>query len=187
MSTEDGQPANVVYYCETGLGNWVGRFDYALTSWSRFQADRIGFRNRILALGLSGFFSLAGWVPIASRLEAESRSPDAIVVANRVRISWLGITLYLLRERYHLASNGREVRVEAHERFGPIPFLFNHRKTHPAEVLDSGKRAIYYIPLLGTQWTAVYTVSPGGRHIDSTLSCAWAVGHERIDKQAPES
>lgn len=184
MATADGEPANVVYYCQIGLGDWAGRFDYAMTSWPRFWADRIGLRNRLLAVGLAAFFGLARWAPITSRLEAASCAPDPVVVANLVRISKFGITLYLLRERYHLASNGKDVRVEAHERFGPVPFLLNHRKVHPAEILDSGTRAIYYIPLLGAPWTATYTVSAGGRHIDSTLTCAWAVGHERIDKLA---
>jgi hypothetical protein len=43
-------------------------------------------------------------------------------------------------------------------------------------------RAVYTLPLLGARWTAVYQVRPDLRHIDSTLTSAWAEAHERIDK-----
>jgi hypothetical protein len=177
---EGAEPANIVYYCRIGVGDWLGDFDFRLTDWRRFLADDIGFNNRILALSLFAIFRILRSAPVSSRL---SREPDTqpTVVDNLVRIYKFGVTLYLLRERYTLAPDGRNVHVDADERFGPIPFLFNNHKSHPAEILNSGQKAIYYIPLLGTSWTGVYEVEDE-RHLHSTLSCNWAIGHEVIHK-----
>ncbi len=179
---DDGaEPANIRYYCRIGVGDWLGDFDFRLTDWRRFRADAIGIKNRILALFLFAMFRIFRSAPISSKLAREHDSTP-IVVDNLVRIYKLGVTVYLLRERYTLAPDGRNVHVDANERFGPFPFLFNNHKSHPAEILDSGQKAIYYIPLLGTSWTGVYEVGDDERHIHSTLSCEWAVGHEIIHK-----
>jgi hypothetical protein len=178
---EGAEPANMIYYCRIGVGEWLGEFDFRLTDWRRFRADAIGFKNRTLALFLFVMFRIFRSAPISSKL-ARERDSQPTVVDNLVRIYKLGVTVYLLRERYTLAADGRNVHVDANERFGPIPFLFNNHKSHPAEILDSGQKAIYYIPLLGTSWTGVYEVDDDERHIRSTLSCEWAIGHEIIHK-----
>jgi len=178
---EKAEPANIIYYCRIGVGDWLGDFDFRLTDWRRFRADRIGLKNRVLALGLITIFRLFRSAPISSRLTREPGF-QPIVVDNLVRIYKFGVTLYLLREHYTLALDGRDVHVDANERFGPIPFLFNNHKSHRAEILDSGYKAIYYIPLLGTSWTGVYEVGEDESHLHSTLSCDWAVGHEVIHK-----
>jgi hypothetical protein len=178
---EGPAPANVVYYCRIGVGDWLGDFDFRLTDWRRFRADSIGLKNRFLALGLITIFRIFRSAPISSNLTHEPDS-QPIVVDNLVRIYKFGVTLYLLREHYTLAPDGRDVHVDANERFGPIPFLFNNHKSHPAEILDLGHKAIYYIPLLGISWTGVYEVSEDEGHLHSTLSCDWAVGHEVIHK-----
>jgi len=177
----EGEPANIVYYCRIGVGRWIGDFDFRLTDWRHFRADAIGFKNRFLALGLIAIFRIFRSAPISSTL---TREPDSqpTVVDNLVRIYKFGVTLYLLHEHYTLAPDGRNVHVDADERFGPIPFLFNNHKSHPAEILDAGLKAIYYIPLLGTSWTGVYEVGEDERHLHSTLSCDWATGHEVIHK-----
>jgi hypothetical protein len=178
---EGAEPANIVYYCRIGVGDWIGDFDFRLTDRRRFLADKIGFKNRVLALGLFAIFRIFRSAPISSRLAREPGSRPT-VVENLVRIYKFGVTLYLLHEHYTLSPDGRDVHVDADERFGPIPFLFNNHKSHPAEILDSGQKAIYYIPLLGTSWTGVYEVGEGERHLHSTLSCDWAIGHEVIHK-----
>lgn len=178
---EGAEPANIVYYCRIGVGYWLGDFDFRLTDWRRFWADKIGFKNRVLALGLFAIFRIFRSAPISSRLTREPDSQPTVVV-NLVRICKFGVTLYLLHEHYTLSPDGRNVHVDADERFGPIPFLFNNHKSHPAEIVDSGQKAIYYIPLLGTSWTGVYEVGEDGRHLHSTLSCDWAIGHEVIHK-----
>jgi len=177
----ESEPANIIYYCRIGAGDWLGSFDFHLTEWSRFRADKIGFKNRFLALGLIVIFRIIRSAPISSRLVREPDSQPT-VVDNLVRIYKFGLTLYLLHEHYTLDPDGRNVHVDADERFGPIPFLFNNRKSHPAEILNSGHEAIYYIPLLGTSWTGVYKVGEDERQVHSTLSCDWAIGHEVIHK-----
>ena len=104
------------------------------------------------------------------------------VVGNEVRITKLGITLYLLNERYLLHGDCRQVTVQSHERFGPVPFLFNVSKEHPAEILDEGRRALYYIPLLGADWVGDYRVSDDHNHIRSVLTCPWGEAVEDIER-----
>ena len=99
-----------------------------------------------------------------------------------MRISRLGLTLYLLREGYILSSDGMRVYVRSTERFGPLPFLFNREKAHPAHVLDLGRRAKYFIPLLGADWIGEYQVLQEGNHIESLLTCEWAEARESIDR-----
>jgi hypothetical protein len=183
MSEDAGRrQANYIYYFVVGLGDWKGIFEFRLTSWSRFRAQSVGWKNRFLALSLIVIFKLIGSAPITSHLEGDPHAGQAGVVANRVRISKLGMTLYLLNEHYYLDPDGRLIHVEARERFGPIPFLFNHRKEHPAEATENGRCAVYYIPLLGSEWTATYHVSDDRRHIYSTMVGDWGEGHEIIHK-----
>jgi hypothetical protein len=115
-------------------------------------------------------------------LVGDREAGETGIVTNDVRITKFGIPLYLLTERYVLHPDGRRLTVESRERFGPVPFLLNRRKTHPAEILDGGMRAIYYIPLLGADWVATYRVRADRRHIDSTMICDWGEAHETIDR-----
>lgn len=179
--------ANFVYYFEIGLGDWVGTFHMTVTSWKMFREAPLGIRDRFLALSLVGVLTALGPAPIVSHLDGNPRQGNAGVVFNAVKISRFGITLYLLREHYELDADGRHVRVVADERFGPVPFLFRNHKTHSAEVVDGGMRAIYYLPLLGAQWVAAYKVADDRRHIDSRMICPWATAAEIIEKRGNNS
>jgi hypothetical protein len=174
--------ANVIYYFQIGIGDWRGTFHLSLTSWSKFWADPIGPKNRFLALSMATLMTLFGGGRITSHLEGFPERGKAGVVANDVRITKFGITAYLLKEQYILHPDGHQVHVQSKERFGPIPFLFNLNKEHPAEILDSGMRSKYYIPLLGTQWVAEYTVRQDRNHIDSYMVCSWGEAQEVIDR-----
>jgi hypothetical protein len=175
-------PPNQVYYLEVGVGDWDGRFTFRVTDRAAFRRDRLGPRNRLLSLWLAGTFRLIGWGAITSSLRRVEEAAPALVVGNRVRLHRFGVTLYLLRESYTLDPDGTDVLVVAHERFGPLPFLFRDSKRHTARVVDGGMRAVYDLPLLGASWRAVYEVHPDRGHVDSTLTCAWAEAHERIAK-----
>ena len=181
LMAAEQEPANMIYYCRVGVGEWLGSFDFRLTDWRRFRAANIGLKNRFLALNLIVIFRILRSASISSKLVREGGSRPT-VVDNLVRIYKFGVTLYLLREHYTLSPDGRDVHVDANERFGPVPFLFNNHKSHPAEILDDGHEGFYYIPLLGTSWTGVYKVAADERHLDSTLTCEWAIGHELIRK-----
>jgi hypothetical protein len=184
MAQEPGEtPANQVYYLSVGLGGWTGRFTFAITDWSAFRRDRIGLANRFLTLCFVASMRLAGWGAITSELERVDVGSPEIRVRNHVRIHRFGITLYMLAETYTLDADGAGVVVDASERFGPAPFLFRNRKHHTARVLEAGMRAVYSLPLLGATWTADYHVQPDLRHIESTLTSAWAQAHERIEKR----
>lgn len=180
QAAADALPANQVYYVSVGVGDWDGRFTFALTDWEAFWRERIGLVDRFLSLWLIGTFKLIGWAGITSTLRRVDDAASATRVGNHVRIHRFGLTLYVLTETYRLDPNGRDVVVDASERFGPIPLLFRNRKRHTAEVLDGGMRAVYSLPLLGTSWTAVYHVRPDRRHVDSTMTGSWAEAHERI-------
>jgi hypothetical protein len=180
-SIESSKPANYIYYVDVGVGYWVGTFQFAITNWKEFRRARIGWGNRILALTMHFVSRLTGKSHITSEL-VQVAGQQGTTVENIVEIRKWRVTTYLLIERYTLDPDGRKVQVSAHERFGPVPFLFNHRKKHPAEVLDGGLKAVYYIPLLGSQWIGVYKVRADHQHIDSDMSCTWARAQESIDK-----
>jgi hypothetical protein len=176
-------PANQAYYLDIGLGEWRGHFDFRLTDWAAYRRARLGALDRFLSLWMIGIFKLLPWAAITSRLAPEAG--DGVRVRNHVRLHRLGLTLYVLDEVYTLDPDGSGVVVNALERFGPIPFLFRHRKRHTARVFDGGMRAVYSVPLLGDEWTADYLVHPDRLRIDSALTCAWAEAHERIRRQQP--
>lgn len=169
------------YYFATGGGRWVGMFDFQLTDWRAFVKDRIGIMNRLLVCLMVALTTLFGGARITSVLAGDPEREPAGIATNEVRITKWGITLYLLQERYLLHPDGRRVTVDSRERFGPIPHLFRSSKAHPAEILDGGTRAVYYMPLLGTEWIGRYEVLLDGDRIDATLTCEWAEASELIE------
>jgi hypothetical protein len=170
---------NQVYYFEVGQGTWRGTFAFRVTSWAGFRRDRIGLVNRFLAVSMALFQKLLPKATIDSRIQSD---PAEGVARNEVRIHRLGLTLYLLNEEYTLNADGSDVAVHARERFGPIPFLFRNEKRHPAVIHAGGLSSTYSMPLLGTAWTADYTVREDRRHIGGLLRCAWAEAIESMDK-----
>ena len=101
---------------------------------------------------------------------------------NVVRIHRFGLTLYLLEEEYFLNRNGKDVKVVAEDRFGPIPFLFTKKKEYPAEIYEGGLRSTYWMPLLGTEWLCQYIVQEGSNNIEGKLTCDWAESSEIIHR-----
>lgn len=174
--------ANHRYYFATGVGYWTGTFTFTITNWRAFRQDQIGLINRALVLLMEFTLRWVDEARITSSLEGFPDEEPAGVVTNEVRITVWRITLYLLRERYVMHPDGYGVTVDSRERFGPIPFLFTTEKAHPAEVVDDGQRAIYYMPLLGTDWIGRYQVSDSGDRIESVLSCEWAEATEVIER-----
>jgi len=179
---DSARPANQAYYLDVGLGEWRGVFTFTLTDWEAFWRDRLRPLDRFIWLWLIAIFKLVGWAGIVSRLERADG--PGIRVHNRLRIHRLGLTLYRLEEVYTLDEDGTDVVVDARERFGPIPHLFTDRKRHTARITEGGMRAVYTLPLLGAEWTAVYRVQRDRRHVASTLTCAWARAYERIGRRS---
>jgi hypothetical protein len=172
------------YYFRIGRGRWRGAFAFRITDRAAFRAARLTAKERLLARGMALAHRLTGDSRIDSDVWARPEEGAAGVAGNTVRISRFGITLYLLRETYTLAENGSDVAVHAHERFGPIPFLLRNEKRHPAAIHAEGLSSTYYIPLLGADWIARYTVHRDRRHIDGVLTCPWARATETIHKLA---
>lgn len=182
VDTKTGICANRSYYLETGMGDWAGAFTFQITDWKGFRKDKIGIKNRFLVLMMALLSGVFGKSSITSRLEKGPDESGRSVATNEVRIKKFGLTLYLLLERYILHPDCRQVLVQSKERFGPLSFLFNVEKEHPAEVLEEGRHAIYYMPLLGTDWVGSYKVREDSNHIDSILTCPWAEATEKIDR-----
>jgi len=176
--------ASHVYYLEVGLGRWVGDFGFRVTDWRAFRRDPIGLSNRFLVLAMALTARLPGRMRIDSVLAEEPARGERRVVHNDVRIRKWGVTLYLLRERYLLNPDCRAVWVESRERFGPLPFLFNVRKEHPARIEEGGLRAVYTMPLLGAEWEGRYTVRADRDHIDAALVGPWAEAKEVIGRDS---
>lgn len=185
-SSKDTRPrderANAIYYLQIGVGTWSGDFRFSIKSWHEFWADSIGLKNRFLTLSMVAFMKLFGDAKITSRLEGFPDRGQAGVATNVVRVTKFGVTVYLLSEEYVLHPDGRQVYLHSRERFGPIPFLFNNSKEYGAEILDSGMGSIYYMPLLGADWVARYTVRADRDHIDSRATCKWGESHEVIHR-----
>lgn len=181
-TTEKATRANHRYYFDTGVGYWTGTFTFTVTDWRAFWDERVGIVNRFLVISMAFVMTLFDEARITSILEGFPAEEPAGVVTNEVRITLWRITLYLLNERYVMHPDGRGVTVDSKERFGPIPFLFTVDKAHPAEVVEGGKRAIYYMPLLGADWIGRYQVEGDGDRIESVLSCDWAEGTEVIER-----
>lgn len=181
-SIEEKTRANHTYYFDTGVGYWTGSFTFSVTDWPGFRETNIGLMNRFLVVSMALVMTVVGEARITSLLKGYPEKEPAGVVTNEVRITIWRITLYLLRERYVMHPDGRGVTVDSTERFGPIPFLFTENKAHPAEVIDGGKQAVYYMPLLGDDWVGRYQVTENGDRIESTLSCDWGEGTEVIDR-----
>jgi hypothetical protein len=173
---------NQTYYFVIGHGEWRGSFSFRITSREKFRQAPLGLKNRLLLLGMRAVYRLFGKSRIDSKLWADRDRGVAGVAGNTVRISKFGLTLYLLKETYTLAQNGSDVEVHAHERFGPIPFLLTNEKRHPAIIHEHAQSSTYYIPLLGANWVASYTVHPDRAHIDGHLTCAFAEAWEIIHK-----
>ena len=158
-----------VYYFRIGHGHWRGTFGFRITdqgyaeageSYRRWQAEGV---------------LQADAAPAVYVLE------QSFAESGRT-LRRFGLTLYLLRETYTLEPNGSDVAVHAHERFGPIPFLLRNEKRHSAAIHADGMSSTYFIPLLGADWIAGYTVHADRRHIDGVLTCAWAQATETIRK-----
>ena len=176
------QSPNHSYYFETGIGYWIGTFDFEVSDWNAFWSDSISLVDRFLVLSMAIVMGLVRNARITSYLEGFPKEQPAGVVTNEVRITKFGVTLYLLHERYILHPDGHGVTVASKERFGPLPFLLTRTKVHPAEVMDGGTKATYYMPLLGTDWIGHYQVRPDHNHIESVLECRWGKAREIIDR-----
>jgi hypothetical protein len=171
-----------IYYFAIGRGRWSGDFSFRVTDWSQLRRASIGAVNLFLVVGMHLILRLLGTAKLDSRVAGDPDQGPAGVASNVVRITKLGIPLYQLYERYLLDSNGTDVAVLSEERFGPVPFLFNVRKTCSARIKPDGRGAVYQIPLLGDDWVGDYSVRPGDDHIDAHLSCPWSSAVEVIDR-----
>jgi hypothetical protein len=175
------------YYFLIGAGTWHGSFSFRITDSDLYKRSSLSRKERFLVRGMELTHRLTGNSRIESNVWAHPDDGDAGIAGNTVRISRFGITLYQLKETYTLDKNGSDVAVHAHERFGPIPFVFNNEKRHPAVIHADGISSTYYIPLLGADWTANYTVRADHTHIDGLLTCPWAQATETIDRNTPHA
>jgi hypothetical protein len=168
-----------IYYFDVGAGEWRGQFTFRVTSWRRLRRARgVGLRNRGLVVAMALTQRLTGASRLESAIAAHPASGAFGVAENVVRLSKFGVTLYLLRERYVLAPDGTGVTVVADERFGPVPGVMGRKFTYPAEIHPSGLGSTYHMPLLGSPWTATYTVGADRKSLAGELVCDWAQATE---------
>jgi hypothetical protein len=167
-----------VYYFEIGAGTWRGTFTFRVTDWRRLLRGGIGVRNLVLVAAMAFTQRLTGRARLRSTIVPRPEEGRFGTALNRVRLSRFGITLYDLDERYELDPDGTGVWVHAAERFGPIPKVLTRSFTYPAQIRSGGMASIYYMPLLGTPWTATYEVSADRRTLSGTLTSAWAIATE---------
>jgi hypothetical protein len=174
--------ASHVYYFDIGRGRWVGDFSFRVTSWRRLRRASIGVSNLFLVVSMDAILRIFGQAKLESTVTGDPDQGSAGVANNVVKITKLGVPLYLLDERYDLDPNGTDVTVASQERFGPIPFLFNVTKECSARIKSGGRGATYQIPLLGDDWVADYSVRSDNDHIHAVLQCPWSSAEEVIDR-----
>ena len=182
MNNSTYKSDNQIYYFKIGKGKWKGDFEFQLTNKDNYKSERLGIKNRILVRAMLITQKVFGKSKISSEINIFPQKAEFGTAKNVVRIHKFGITLYLLKEEYFLDPNGKDVRVVAKDRFGPIPFLFEKKKEYPAEIYDGGGRSTYWMPLLGTQWECNYFVKEGENNIDGKLICAWGESNEIIHR-----
>jgi hypothetical protein len=174
--------ASHFYYFSVGAGVWRGTFRFRVTSWRNLLRARVGLKNILLVGAMHATQLLTGASNLDSTIVPKPAEGTFGVAENTVVLAKFGITLYVLRERYVLDPDGVHVVVEAAERFGPMPGILTRSFTYPAEIRDGGMASTYYMPLLGSEWTATYRVQDSREALDGQLVCDWAVATERARK-----
>ena len=168
------RPASHIYYYDVGDGVWQGTFGLHVTSWSGLARSGVGPLNMLLVVAMWVVQAVTGRSRLDSTVIPRPDVGELGVAENTVRLSKLGLTLYLLRERYVLHPDGLGVTVQAFERFGPVPGLFERRFVYPAEIRADGLASTYHMPLLGCPWTARYRVGADRLGLAGELVCSWA-------------
>jgi hypothetical protein len=175
--------ANQTYYFEIAQGEWEGPFTFRVKDYPRLFKDRIGLVNGLLAITLDLIHRLVGSTKLVARNRPFPTEGEAGVSRTVVRVSLLGLTLYVLQGDYLLQSNGSDVRIWIHERFGPVPFLFWNFKHVSAAIGGSGLRATYWMPMLGTHWLGDYEVAADRNHVMATYQSSWGVVTETVQRR----
>lgn len=164
---------NHVYYFDIGTGTWHGKATFRVTSWRGLMRSRIGLTYKLLATAMHTVERLTGAPRQSSTIVPKPDEGEFGVADNVVRISKFGATLYLLKERYVLDSNGTGVVVHGNERLGPVPGLLTRTFDYSAEIRDEGMAATYQMPLLGAPWVANYQVAADRQSLFAELLCDW--------------
>ena len=177
-----GAPSHIYYY-SIGTGTWRGRFSFRIRSWIALWRGDARLVHKLLALAMVVSQRLLGESRLYSQIKPKPDEGPFGIAENTVKLSRLGVTLYLLRETYVLDPDGRRVTVKAWERFGPIPYILVRTFTYPAEIHADGMASTYHMPLLGTQWTATYQVSDDRERLSGVLRCEWAEAKETARRE----
>jgi hypothetical protein len=138
----------------------------------------------MLVVGMALFSRLAGTARISSEIVGHLDQRKAGVAYNRFRLHRFGLTLYRLDESYTLVRTGETSKLLRANVLARCRLGFRNSKRHPAVIHPGGLGSTYYMPLLGADWTANYSIRQDRRHIDGRLTCLWAEAEETMDKAA---
>jgi hypothetical protein len=170
--------SNHIYYFEVGKGEWTGDFSFRVTNWREFWRSKISLKNRFLTFAMAFTIKIFGRSALHSKITAFPEKGDAGVASNSYRLYRFGITLFISNEDYILDPDGSGVVVKAHERFGPIPFLFREYVEYPATIHAGGMSSTYHLPMLDSSWLATYQVHADRNRVDGVLECNWGRAEE---------
>jgi hypothetical protein len=173
---------NQVYYFEIGKGRWTGQFGFQVTDWRAFWSDTISLRNRFLVLCFVSFTRVFGKPTIDSHIQAFPDRGQCGVATNSIRIHRAWLTLWTSQEEYILGLDGTGVDVRAHERYGPIPFLFRETVTYPATIHPPGDSSTYTQPAVGTTFESSYQAAQDHNHVQASIRGKWAQATETIHR-----
>lgn len=176
---------NHVYYFEIGKGRWSGQFGFTVTDWKGFWADKIGSKNRFLVFCLASFVKVFGKPTIDSHVEAFPDRGEFGVATNSIRIHKGWLTVWTSQEEYVLNPDGTGVVVHAHERYGPIPFMFREDVTYPATIHPPGTSSTYIQPAVGTTFDSNYQIAPDHNRVQADIVGKWAQASEVIQRVVP--
>lgn len=168
-----------VYYFDIAAGKWLGAFEFAITNFRKFRAAALPLKYRLLALAIHAINKFAT-PAITSAIQPYRDEGEAGVSRSVVSVRLFGITVYLMKGRYHLLADGRGVFVRIHERFGIWPFRVANEKTARAEIGPGGLSSTYTMPLLGGVWSGRYVVAPDRCRLVAVYESEWGRAKETI-------
>jgi hypothetical protein len=174
------EKANRHHYFHLGIGDWRGTFGFRLTDARAFWRERLGWKTRLLVLGLAALrrAKIEAWV------RGFDEQGEGGVAYSFIRISRFGLPLFALHETHTLAADGTNVFVTSVERLGMRPFSVRSERRYAARVEPAGVRTLSFVPLLCKGWEST-DLAPAGGRVESRLTCGWAEAEEHVERVAP--
>lgn len=158
-------------------GRWRSPFQFEVTHWGAFWACPMGLMDRLRVLSMTAAPRLFGPLTIETEVDYATRGAQGEVI-HKTRITKWGATFLRSDETFSLHKNGRDLAVRGEQRLWPTPWRVQEFVGGHASIDESGTRATYVLPLLGTQMRQTTQVEQDGVRI--TQETEWSRGVQML-------